>query len=60
MDVAKDETERKRGEGDLLEDLLNHDSWPLEITTKPLEHSRAGCRLARVPLQHDLYILLGV
>lgn len=35
------------------------DSWLLQITTKPLEHLRSGCCMARVPLQHDPYILPG-
>lgn len=50
---------RGRGEGDVLEELLC-DSWLLQITTKPLEHLRSGCCMARVPLQHDLISCLGL
>lgn len=36
------------------------DSWLLQITTKPLEHLRSGCCMARVPLQHDLISCQGL
>ena len=57
--------EERRGEerrADVLEDraLLYCDSCPLQITTKPLEHLRSGCCMARVPLQHDLISCLGL
>lgn len=49
-----------RGEGNLEELLFYCDSWLLQITTKPLEHLRSGCCMARVPLQHDLISCLGL
>ena len=58
IEEGKDERKRRR---DVLEELpLYCDSCPLQITTKPLEHLRSGCCMARVPLQHDLISCLGL